>query len=68
MICGGSSMADGTCSFCGKRAEEVFRLISSNGCKICSECIGRCANMIAEEFQQVVRDMQMPPRNPDGPT
>lgn len=52
---------NGNCSFCGKRPDEVFRVISSDGCKICNECIGRCANMIAEEFKQVAKDMQLPP-------
>jgi ATP-dependent protease Clp ATPase subunit len=58
-------MSDGNCSFCGKRHDEVFRLITSNGCKICSECVGRCANMIAEELGKVAQDLSFPP--PAGP-
>jgi ATP-dependent protease Clp ATPase subunit len=58
-------MSDGNCSFCGKPHTEVFRLITSNGCKICSECVGRCANMIAEEFRQVARDLPFPPSEPE---
>ncbi len=53
-------MSNGNCSFCGKSHTEVFRLITGESCKICSECVGRCANMIAEEFRQVAKDLQLP--------
>lgn len=57
-------MSIGNCSFCGKRHDEVFRLITSDGCKICSECVGRCANMIAQEFQKVADELPLlPPSN-----
>lgn len=56
-------MSDGNCSFCGKRHDEVFRLITSNGCKICSECVGRCANQIAAEYKKVAKDLKF--RGPD---
>lgn len=52
------------CSFCGKPSSQVFRVITSDGCKICNECIGRCANMIAEELKTVARDISFP--NPQG--
>lgn len=62
-------MSDGHCSFCGKRNDEVFRLITSNGCKICNECVGRCANMIASELNRVASDIiDMPPPLPRGDT
>jgi ATP-dependent protease Clp ATPase subunit len=41
------------CSFCGKPPTEVFRIIASPSCAICNECVGRSANMIAEEFRVV---------------
>lgn len=50
-------MSDGNCSFCGKHSTQVFRLISSDGSKICSECVGRCANLIADEFKKVADDL-----------
>lgn len=60
-------MSNGNCSFCGKRHDEVFRLISSDGCKICSECVGRCANMIASEYIKVAADLRFrPPSDGDG--
>jgi len=59
-------MSNGNCSFCGKRHDEVFRLITSDGCKICSEGVGRCADMIAEEFRQIARDLSFPPPSGSG--
>ncbi|MDE5451303.1 hypothetical protein GWE18_00230 [Bradyrhizobium sp. CSA112] len=58
-------MADGNCSFCGKRHDQVFRIITSDGCKICNECVGRCANIIATELQRVAADIiALPPPLP----
>ncbi|MBV9606390.1 MAG: hypothetical protein JO027_14835 [Solirubrobacterales bacterium] len=39
------------CSFCGKRASEVDRIIAgpTPAVAICSECVGLCAEIIAEE-------------------
>lgn len=54
-------MSDSNCSFCGKRPEEVFRVITSDGCRICNECIGRCAEIIAGEYRQIAHEMQFPP-------
>jgi len=56
-------MPDGNCSFCGKPSAQVFRLISADGCKICNECIGRCADLVAEEYKKVAREIQLPPRD-----
>ncbi len=58
-------MSNGNCSFCGKRADQVFRLITSDGCKICNECVGRCANIIAAELERVaVEIIALPPPLP----
>lgn len=59
-------MADGNCSFCGKRHDQVFRLITTDGVKICNECVGRCADLIADEYRKVAKDVQFPPRDDDG--
>jgi ATP-dependent protease Clp ATPase subunit len=53
----------GNCSFCGKRFDQVFRLISSDDVKICSECIGRMADMIADEYRHRAHDLKNPPDN-----
>lgn len=55
----------GNCSFCGKSHDEVFRLISADGCKICSECVGRCANQIADEYHKVAHDLAFPVKRDD---
>lgn len=59
-------MSNGNCSFCGKSHTQVFRLITSDGCKICNECVGRCANMIAEELGRVAQDLIFPPTPGSG--
>ncbi len=41
------------CSFCGKKQEQVRKLIAGpEGVYICDECIEICADMIAEEFDE----------------
>lgn len=59
-------MSSPNCSFCGKRPDQVFRIISSDGCKICNECVGRCADLIADQYRQVAKDVTLPP--PGGST
>lgn len=41
-----------TCSFCGKRREEVQHLIAGCGVWICDECVKLCNVIIAEEKGQ----------------
>lgn len=40
------------CSFCGKREDQVRRLIAGRGVYICNECIEFCKDMLDEENQQ----------------
>jgi len=43
--------SDAYCSFCGKSANQVHKLIAGpHGVYICDECIDICAEMIDEEF------------------
>lgn len=59
--------AVGHCSFCNKPASDVFRLIAGPSCNICSECVGRSANMIAEELQKTAADiLTLGPVPPDA--
>jgi ATP-dependent protease Clp ATPase subunit len=58
------------CSFCGKRPDEVQRLIAGPTVYICDECIMLCVDILAEP---PVRDAASPPpierllvRLPDG--
>ena len=38
------------CSFCGKRQDEVLRLIAGKGSYICNECISLCAEILGDEL------------------
>src|SRR4030043_79367 len=38
--------------FCGKRQDEVKKLIAGPSVYICDECIGRCNEIIAEEYEK----------------
>lgn len=45
-------MSDGlhkSCSFCGKKKEEVGKLIVSDQVAICSECVELCQDLLAKE-------------------
>jgi ATP-dependent protease Clp ATPase subunit len=59
-------MPNGNCSFCGKDSGQVFRLITADGVKICNECVGRCADLIAEEYKKIAKDIQFPKQDDDG--
>lgn len=37
------------CDFCGKKRDEVHKLIVGNGAKICNECVDLCGNILREE-------------------
>ena len=37
------------CSFCGKREDQVRRLIAGRGVYICDECIEFCKDMLDED-------------------
>lgn len=38
-----------TCSFCGKRHDEVSKLIAGPDVNICDECVNLCAEIVAED-------------------
>lgn len=40
------------CSFCNKTQEQVRKLIAGPNAFICDECIGICAEIITEEFEE----------------
>jgi len=44
----GKSNPPGTCSFCGKRQDQVRRLIAGPGVWICNECVLLCVEILAE--------------------
>ncbi len=38
------------CSFCGKREEEVRRMIQGPGARICDQCVNLCMSVLDEEL------------------
>ena len=38
------------CSFCGKREEEVRRMIQAPGARICDQCVQLCMSVLEEEL------------------
>ena len=38
------------CSFCGKTADQVRRLVAGPGAYICNECIALCQEIIADDL------------------
>lgn len=47
----GTATADGlSCSFCGKRQDEIDKLIAGPGVYICNQCVGLCNEILAAEL------------------
>ena len=38
------------CSFCGKRENQVARLIAGPGVYICSDCVAACSDLLRDEY------------------
>jgi ATP-dependent Clp protease ATP-binding subunit ClpX len=51
-----------TCSFCGKRHDEVNKLIAGPDVNICDECVSLCGEIVAEDRARrgVSRTMKVP--------
>ncbi len=39
-----------SCSFCGKPAEQVLKMISGANVHICNECVSACYNLLLDDF------------------
>ena len=52
------------CSFCGKTADQVRRLVAGPGAYICNECIALCQEIIADDLDLTgapeIRDIPLP--------
>ena len=48
------------CSFCGKREEEVRRMIQGPGARICDQCVNLCMSVLDEELGGYVCDVIVP--------
>jgi ATP-dependent Clp protease ATP-binding subunit ClpX len=44
-----------TCSFCGKRHDEVNKLIAGPDVNICDECVNLCSEIVAEDHKRKMR-------------
>ncbi|GMW00259.1 MAG: ATP-dependent Clp protease ATP-binding subunit ClpX [Candidatus Hydrogenedentota bacterium] len=51
-----------TCSFCGKRHDEVNKLIAGPDVNICDECVALCGEIVAEDRAKkgVSRNLRVP--------
>ncbi|MCC6698025.1 MAG: ATP-dependent Clp protease ATP-binding subunit ClpX [Candidatus Hydrogenedentes bacterium] len=51
-----------TCSFCGKRHDEVSKLIAGPDVNICDECVSLCGEIVAEDRARkgVTRSLRVP--------
>lgn len=51
-----------SCSFCGKRHDEVNKLIAGPDVNICDECVNLCAEIVAEDRARkgVKRSLKVP--------
>jgi ATP-dependent Clp protease ATP-binding subunit ClpX len=57
-------MAGYHCSFCGKRRDQVKKLIAGQGgVFICDDCVALCQEIIDEEFSGTPRPETAPRRN-----
>jgi len=46
------------CSFCGKNAEQVEKIITGPSVHICNECVAMCNDILTEESQKDVQAVQ----------
>jgi ClpX C4-type zinc finger len=46
---GSRGLRDTRCSFCGKRRDQVKKLVAGPGVYICDQCIALCNEVIAED-------------------
>lgn len=46
------------CSFCGKPAEQVAKMISGANVHICNECVSACYNLLVDDFAKAAAKVQ----------
>ena len=47
------------CSFCGKRQEQVGRIIAGPNVYICNECVELCSSILRDEMHNGVNTQQL---------
>jgi ATP-dependent Clp protease ATP-binding subunit ClpX len=59
-----SRVAEYRCSFCGKRQDQVKKLIAGQkGVYICDDCVALCNEIVDEELSGTARPEPTPRRN-----
>ena len=58
---------DAICSFCGKRQDQVRRLVAGPGVFICDQCIALCNEIISEAPPATPSDPASPKGKPGRP-
>ncbi len=56
MYRGGKNHPTVVCSFCGKPAERVEKMITGAGVQICSDCVSMCHRIIEEDRQRAKQE------------
>ena len=52
---------DPKCSFCGKSAEQVRRLVAGPGVFICNECVDLCCDILDEDYAGMIESAEPAP-------
>jgi len=47
------------CSFCGKKKEEVRKLIVSDSVAICNECVSLCEDLLKTDVDAAAADAEL---------
>ena len=55
-LASGNAAGSRSCSFCGRKEEEVARLIAGPDVYICDECVSLCNDIIAEHTEEAQGD------------
>jgi hypothetical protein len=55
------------CTFCGKRQDQVQRLIAGPGVYICAECVGLCNEILADSAHLSPDHGRVPGAAPHAP-
>ena len=53
------------CSFCGKTQDKVKKLVAGPGVYICEECIELCAEIVEDEYSDIVMDEEVEEIDPE---
>ena len=52
------------CSFCGKREDQVHRMIQGPGVRICDECVQLCMSILDDGYDEQAESYETPEELP----